>query len=361
MPKKRTSKKVYEPSAPVVSQQQNAWHPVTIRELSEQRHRFNIDPPFQRKQAWTRRQYQQLYETMLRGRPIGTLEGYKEDPSLRGGTTFGIIDGHQRITAILDFVDNKVKTWTHVQKLSVFPDSGIPIQGGRFFKEMVEEARNYLLDYRIDINIIPKLSDQELVERFLEIQCHAPLTAAERLYAYPSKAKNVSNRIAKHPFWEQFHTGETNRGQLYQSSLYLIALEMSPDGIEDLRSGFIGRLASGKYDDQVTLSMENTIKERLDNVCNIFTGMQFTDRVASVVMYQSVMRLTSCGYVIKPSDRGKLAIWMGNLLQSSKRSSLPIYHQEIQKLLYASAQRKFWAQHEKEVLVLFEIFVPEEC
>ena len=355
MPKRRTPKKVYEPSAPIVSQQQNAWHPVTIRELTEQRHRYNIDPPFQRQQAWTRKQCQQLYETMLRGRPIGTLEGYKEDPSLKGGTTFGIIDGHQRITAILNFVDNKIKTWTHVQKLATFPDSEIPIQGGRFFREMTDEAKNYFLDYRLDINIIPKLSDVELVERFLEIQCHTPLTSAERLYAYPSRAKNVSKRVAKHPFWEQFHVGETNRGQLFQSSLYLIALEVSPDGIADLRGGYIARLASGTYDDQVTVSVEDAIKERLDSVCIIFAGMQFSDRIASAVMYQSVMRLTSCGYVIKSSDRGKLAIWMSNLLQSSKRSTSPIYQQPIQTLLNASAQRTFWEQHLKEILVLFEI------
>ncbi len=354
----KTSKKKWnEPSTPVMPQQQNAWHPVTVRELREQRERFNIDPPFQRKQAWNRRQCQQLYETMFQGRPIGTLEGYRENTAMEGGTVFGIIDGHQRITAILRFVDNNIKTWTYPQKLQLFPGSEAPKQPGRFFRDLDVNARNYFLDYRVDINLIPKMTDHELVERFLEIQCHVPLSPAERLYAYPSKAKELAKRIGSHLLWDGFYAGERHRGQVFQSCLCLLAIELQ-GGIADLRgqSVYINSLACGKRDDEITTTVEQRVRGHLDEVCLLFSGMQFTDRIASVVMYQAVMKLKECGYQIKTTDRGKLTTWILNIINESKQvMGIPVYNQPIQRLLYASSQKVFWEHNLKVVLRLMDI------
>jgi len=339
-------------STPVVSQQEHYLHPVTIRELSEQRHRFNIDPPFQRKKAWRNRQCQQLYETILLGRSIGILEGYKETDEGEGGTIYSLIDGHQRITALLEFVDNRIKTWTHPQKLQVLPNGKPPVEPGKFFKQMGVPARNYFLDYRVHINIVPRGTELERVERFLGIQCQTPLTPAERLYAYPSLAKDLARKLSKHTFWEDFYKGETNRGQLFQSSLYLLTLEMASGGLVDLgRGAFVAALASGKYDAELPEMLENTVSERLDDVACVFAGMQFTDRAAVIAMYQAVLFLKQAGYTIRSmTDRGKLAPWITVILAESKHvTGDPVYHQPVQKLLYASGQRTFWEKHLKTV------------
>lgn len=341
-------------STPVASQQHNAWFPVTIRELSEQRERYNIDPPFQRKTAWRRIQMQQLYETIFAGRPIGVLEGYREDPNSSGGTKFGIIDGHQRIESILKFVDNIVKTWSWAQKLKVFPGSTPPRQPARFFRDLDVDARNYFLDYRLDINIIPKMSELEMVNRFLEIQCHTPLSAAEKLYPYPSKSKDVAKRIAQNPFWEQFYIGQSNRGELFQISLCLLGVEISPNGTADLRgdSPFITSLACGLFDAQITDQVECNVTSGMDLAMILFNGFQFSDRLAALICYQAVDRLRICGYEITEKDRGKLSIWLDNVLSESKRSNFPVFVQPVKRLKYSSKQIEFWSLNMPVILQL---------
>lgn len=355
---KRRSRRKFDngPSTSVSSQPPHYLHPVTIKELCNERHRFNIDPPFQRRNAWGVRQHQQLYETALLGQSIGILEGYREDDFMEGGTVFGIIDGHHRITAIYNFVDNKIKTWTYAQKTRVLPNARPPVEPGRFFDELSIVARNKFLDYRLWINVIPKMSEDELVERFLGIQNQTPLSPAERLNAYPSKAKDAAKRIAQHSFWEEFYVGERNRGQCFQSSLYLLAIELTPNGMVDLTRGvFPSSLASGRHDQMITEAVIEGVEERLDAISCVYAGMQFTDRAASVVMYQSIMFLEQSGRTIQSlTDRGRLTDWISAFLAASKRASgVPVYNQPVHRLLHASGQREFWEKHRGEVMILF--------
>lgn len=339
-----------------VAQQPHYLQPVTIRELCVDRHRFNIDPPFQRKKAWRLPQCQQMIETILRGQSIGTLEGYREKEASEDGTVYGIVDGHQRITAILEFVDNRIKTWTEKRKRMVLPNSQPPVEPGKFFKDLSKVARNNILDYRVYINIIPRMSDLEMVERFLGIQCQTPLSAAERLYVYPSKAKDAARCLAAHPFWEQFYVGERNRGQLFQSSLYLLAIELAGGPVDLGRSAWFSELASGRHDQRVTDAPVQRIHARLDEMACFYAGMQFSDRAISIVMYQSVLFLCQAGYHVTPADRGKLTPWITTIIAESKRvTGAPAYHQPTNHLVYASAQRAFWEKHRTTVMRLFGI------
>src|SRR5436309_144684 len=76
---------------------------VSLRELCEQRERFNINPEYQREDVWSRRECQQCIDTILRGFGIGLLEGYKYHDG--GKSIWEMMDGHQRMSAILRFYD----------------------------------------------------------------------------------------------------------------------------------------------------------------------------------------------------------------------------------------------------------------
>lgn len=343
------------------TQQPHYLYPVTIRELSERRSRFNIDPPFQRGQAWRRRQMQQLIETILRGESIGQLEGYKEQENGENGTVLGMVDGHQRITAILAYVDNKFKTWSEVGKKIALPNARPPVAPDTFFKDLDKTSRNMILDYRVNINIIPRLSELEMVERFLGIQCQTPLSHAERMRAHPSKAKYTADCLALHEFWDQFYTGDTNRGQKFQSSLYLLAIQLS-GGFVDLGRGlWFAELACGKHDDRITDAHISSVICRLEEMTTLFAGMQFSDRNVSVVMYQAVLFLHQEGYSVQAADRGKLLTWIKAIIAEGRRMTAAgsTYHQPINRLLYASIQRAFWEKHRTTVMRLFG--VAEKC
>lgn len=64
-------------------------------------------PPFQRPPVWTVEQKTKLIESIWLELPIGVYIYNQPSRSFRDPTEYWLIDGQQRITAILDYVDNQ--------------------------------------------------------------------------------------------------------------------------------------------------------------------------------------------------------------------------------------------------------------
>ncbi len=345
------------PGTPVLQSEYQIVN-VSIRELCEQSERFNISPEYQREDVWTLRQSQQLIDTILSGLGIGLLEGYKYQDL--GKTLWEISDGHQRLSTILRFYDNGFRTWTPLVKQRMQPISKRgPVEGGRHYDQLSGYVKDFFLDYHVPISKMPeKMSLEDRISRFLCIQCQTSLSPAERLYIYPSKANAAAKVIANSSFWSNFYIGEMGRRQLHLSSLYLMALQMAPNGMVDFKSGrFIPALASGEYDDVITDNFTEAVENRLDDISCVYSGMQFTERAASIAMYQSIIFLERAGCTVRSSThKGRLTGWMSSVIEASKHASgLPAYHQPIHRLLNTSGQEIFWERNLKIVLNLFGI------
>ena len=352
----QTSKRTELKSLHATPQEQLPPAYVSLKELFNERHRYEVFPAFQRKQCWLTRHNQALIDTILLGDPIPPLEGYQEF-NTQGETVWGIVDGHQRISAILDFMDGKFRTWSLGQKRRSEPNSDAPVEPGKLFEELSVIAKNYFLDYRLQINKIRNKSQAQMGTRFLRIQNHMPLSAAERLNIYASKANAAARRIEKHPFWDDLYYGVTKREQTFQSSLHLLALEMTPKITFDLQSWiYIHGLAAGNRDNMITDSIVDAVFTRLDVVSHVYAGTNFTIRAAIVPMYQSVMFLEQAGYVIQPKDKGRLTKWLNGIIAESNRATgVPSYGRPVQRLLREGAQKTFWDRHLPAVMKLFGI------
>jgi hypothetical protein len=332
---------------------------VSIRELSTERKRFNVQPEFQRQTVWPIVMKQALIDTILRGDPVPPLEAYEEYDE-KGEKTYIFDDGHQRIMAILDYVDGNFRTWTPSEKRQAEPGSEPPVEPRKPFDKLTLVARNYLLDYHIQINRIRRTSDEQIRTRFLRIQNQTPLSAAEKLNAYKSKATKAARAIEQHPFWAdcyKMRAGKVNREQRFQSSLQLLAIELSsPGGFCNVHSAAsLQSLAVGTNDKNITDSLIEAILIRLDVVTHVYHGTRFTERAISIAMYQSVMFLEQTGYRVQSSDKGKLTPWIDGLITASQRSAVPGYLRPIQGLTTKKGQQTFWSRYLKTVLNLFDV------
>ncbi|MBQ9219052.1 MAG: DUF262 domain-containing protein [Muribaculaceae bacterium] len=74
-----------------------------IKRLVEDRHELIIDPDFQRNSVWDRKQCSELIESILMGIPIPVMYLFEA----RDGSK-QVVDGRQRISAILDFLNDKL-------------------------------------------------------------------------------------------------------------------------------------------------------------------------------------------------------------------------------------------------------------
>lgn len=349
--------------AHAIAKQQHKTEIVSFKMLQVESYKYTIKPKFQRELTWNLRMKQQFIDSLFMGDPIPSVEAYEgffTEGERIGEPKYEIGDGQNRVRTILEFMADGFKTMTENQKLIYEPNSKVgPVQPGKFFSELDQITKNYWLGYQLRIDILADRPESEKITRFLRVENHMPLTAAEKLKANTSKAKDATDRITTHPFWTDFYEGKSGRGQAFQSSLYLLAIEMTSDGMVDLQpkgGGFVKELILGNHDDKIAESLVDSVLARLDVVSHVYHGTAFTRRILAVAMYQSVMILERHGYIVQAADEGGLAKWIGSIIDESRRTSgIPNYAMPIQTLTSAQGQREFWQKHSKRVLALFGI------
>lgn len=351
-----TRPKPKQPESYAEGQKHATPHPVRIKELYADRKMYENYPSYQRGSVWPIKYKQGLINTILLGRNFPSLVAYKEIDAL-GHQTFYVTDGQQRLTAIMEYLDGKFKTWTNAQKQDAEPNSPPPVCPGKYFEDLDPRTKNLLLDYIVTISIDEKTSEDVAREHFRQSQNHVALSPAERIDTYESNAKTAAQRIEAHPFWADFYMGrEFYRKRILQSSFYLLALEMSPNGMVDLQAKqFIHNLASGKKDDKITEELIEQVLNRMESMCCVFAGTEFTVRAAVIAMYQAVYQIESTGIAIKSkTDRGKLTPWILQVIQENNGAKgVTGYQRPLQGIVRKVNQVAFWERHRETVLNLF--------
>lgn len=69
---------------------------------------LDLNPPYQRKSVWTRREKQRFLDTVFRNYPSPAIFLHKSLDD-EGNPTYHVVDGKQRLTTILDFADNRLR------------------------------------------------------------------------------------------------------------------------------------------------------------------------------------------------------------------------------------------------------------
>lgn len=77
-----------------------------LRQLFEQ-DQIVLGPEFQRNSVWTRAAKAYLVDTILNDRPIPVLYFQRMTSAQTGRPSYSVIDGQQRIRAILEFLDDR--------------------------------------------------------------------------------------------------------------------------------------------------------------------------------------------------------------------------------------------------------------
>jgi len=134
-------------------------HPVSdIRDWNESK-RLELQPDFQRNVVWSEAAQIALIDTMLYNIPIPKI--YMKSLIKDEKTYRVVIDGQQRLTAILDFVENRLKLRS--------PHISFPEYDGFRFSDLPEEARNRVLAYNIDFNEIVNPTEEEVRDLFARV------------------------------------------------------------------------------------------------------------------------------------------------------------------------------------------------
>lgn len=111
-----------------------------LKRLVENRTELIIAPDFQRNEVWKRKQSAELVESILMGIPIPTIYLFE----MKNGTK-QVVDGRQRITAILNFLNDKLI----LKDLKILPQCN-----DKKFSELDSKMQGIFEDYQLSFYII---------------------------------------------------------------------------------------------------------------------------------------------------------------------------------------------------------------
>ena len=219
-------------------------HPISDIRDWKQLERLEIKPDFQRLEVWSDAAKVMLMDTILRGIPMPKIfvsSVIKNDQVHRT-----VIDGQQRISAILAFMADK------------FPLDK-PYAGefkGLFFSALPEEIRSAFLQYRIDFNEALEFSEEELRETYSRLNKYSvALTKQElRRADFPGAFLKMAEELANHDYLEKARIFTlANRRRLadveYVSEL-VAALVAGPQDKRDNLDSFYLQYSTWNEDDR---------------------------------------------------------------------------------------------------------------
>ena len=115
-----------------------------------------LDPPYQRRSVWNNQFRQYFVETILLNLPAPAIFLF-EEISDEGVLSYSVVDGKQRLTTIIDFID------------SIFPVadvSKVERLRGLYFSEFSPEDKQAVYAYILPVEVLPTSDEASLDEIF---------------------------------------------------------------------------------------------------------------------------------------------------------------------------------------------------
>jgi hypothetical protein len=167
----------------IISQQYEIAYLLRKVDLGE----FNLQPDFQRTDVWNESRKKKLIDTILREWFVPPLQFIQVDDF-----RLDVLDGQQRLAAIVDFMHNKFSIDGRIEPLN---DNIIQFSNF-FFDELPNFQKKKILSFQIGIIILSDYDPEEPAELFYRLNQSVSLTSAEQRNAFYGPARETVKRLA---------------------------------------------------------------------------------------------------------------------------------------------------------------------
>lgn len=124
---------------------------------------LQISPKFQRRSVWSRAAQSFLIDTLLLGLPVPPIYLRIVQDESRRGMIREVVDGQQRIGAILDFLQDKYSLSKNVESSCT----------GKRFSELGRSAKDAITQYSFICEVFYGVEDQTILQIFARLNTHA--------------------------------------------------------------------------------------------------------------------------------------------------------------------------------------------
>lgn len=109
------------------------------------RNQLDLDPPYQRRSVWTRKDREYFIDTIFNNYPSPAVFLHRTFDD-HGNATYHVVDGKQRIQSILMFANNKLRI------PETFGDTSL---NGKRFSDLTPEQRQRFWNYQLLVEFLP--------------------------------------------------------------------------------------------------------------------------------------------------------------------------------------------------------------
>ncbi len=136
-----------------------------------ERNALVLTPKFQRRGVWTLPARSHLIDTLMRNMPVPPIYLRETQASDKKRIVREVVDGQQRISAVLDFLDD-------AYSLSKTLDA---LYAGKRFSELTDEQQNSIRKFEFMCLMLGDVSDSEILETFARLNTYAVKLNAQEL------------------------------------------------------------------------------------------------------------------------------------------------------------------------------------
>lgn len=228
---------------------------------------LELQPDYQRRSLWNQHAKIMLIDSILENIPIPKI--YIAASIKDGNTHRIVIDGQQRITAILEFLDNQYSL--------LKPYTGLYF--GNKFKDLPLNIQSKILSYRLDFNEFENYSDDEIRKIYNRVNKYTVALNKQELRRadFPGDFLETSEELSTEDFFENskiFTPTNIRRMQdvEFVSELLLILLNGIQDKKKNLDNYYID---FSKWDKDDLNSTKQRFKSILNDISLIFNEAKF--------------------------------------------------------------------------------------
>jgi len=162
-----------------------------------ERRELQLSPKFQRRPVWSPQGKSYLIDSIIKGFPLPQFFIREKVLTKERKTVREVVDGQQRLTAILDFIDEKFTIATIHNRT----------YGKTRFSDLPEEIQESFLSFPLAVNVLIGTNDPDVLEIFSRLNSYSvPLNNQEKLNAqYLGVFKQKMDELSRThlAFWEK--------------------------------------------------------------------------------------------------------------------------------------------------------------
>ncbi len=165
------------------------------------RHELDMKPPYQRNPVWVTRQKSFLIDSILNGYPIPEI--YMQETVTAGGKSKHIVvDGQQRIRAVLEFMENKF----------LIDGKDSPTWSDMCFDDLLDDDKKKIYKYNFIIRVLPEIDDTQVRAIFQRLNRNVLALNKQELRqaTYWGTFINTMSQISDKEVWQRLNVFTQN-------------------------------------------------------------------------------------------------------------------------------------------------------